>query len=44
MQGQELRISYTGKVDGESMSGSIEFGTFGTATWTAKKRKSHRLR
>lgn len=39
MQGQELRISYTGKIEGDSMSGSIEFGTFGTSTWTAKKRK-----
>jgi hypothetical protein len=39
MQGQDLRISYTGKIDGDSMSGSIEFGTFGTSTWAAKRRK-----
>jgi len=39
MQGQEMRISYTGKVEGDSMSGAIEFGTFGTSTWAAKKKK-----
>jgi hypothetical protein len=39
MQGQDLTISYTGKVDGDTMSGAIEFGTFGTSSWTAKKRK-----
>jgi hypothetical protein len=38
MQGQQMTITYTGKVDGETMSGTIEFGSFGSATWTAKKQ------
>jgi hypothetical protein len=39
MQGQQMTISYAGKVDGETMSGTVEFGTFGSSTWTAKKKK-----
>jgi hypothetical protein len=39
MQGQQLTISYAGKVDGEAMSGTVEFGSFGSSTWTAKKKK-----
>ena len=39
MQGQEMTITYTGKIDGDAMSGAIEFGTFGSSTWAAKKRK-----
>jgi hypothetical protein len=39
MQGQELRISYTGKIDADTMSGAIEFGSFGNSTWAAKKQK-----
>jgi hypothetical protein len=38
MQGQQMTISYTGKVDGDTMSGTIELGSFGSATWTAKKQ------
>jgi hypothetical protein len=38
MQGQQMTITYTGKVDGETMSGTIEFGSFGSSTWTAKKQ------
>ncbi len=38
MQGQQMTIAYTGKVDGETMSGTIEFGSFGASTWTAKKQ------
>ncbi len=38
MQGQQMTIAYTGKVDGETMSGTIEFGSFGSSTWTAKKQ------
>jgi hypothetical protein len=38
MQGQELRIAYTGKVEGDAMSGAIEFGSYGTSSWAAKKR------
>ncbi len=39
MQGQDLRIAYTGKIEGDAMSGAIEFDSFGTSTWAAKKRK-----
>jgi hypothetical protein len=39
MQGQPMTITYAGKIDGESMSGTIEFGSFGSSTWTAKKKK-----
>jgi hypothetical protein len=39
MQGQDITITYTGKVDGDTMSGAIEFGTFGSSTWAGKKRK-----
>jgi hypothetical protein len=39
MQGQQMTITYAGKIDGESMSGTIEFGSFGSSTWTAKKKK-----
>jgi hypothetical protein len=39
MQGQQMTIAYTGKVDGEAMSGTVELGGFGSATWTAKKKK-----
>jgi len=39
MQGQQMTITYVGKIEGESMAGTIEFGGMGSATWTAKKRK-----
>ena len=39
VQGQDLTITYTGKIDGDTMSGTIEFGSFGSSTWTAQKKK-----
>ncbi len=39
MQGQDMTITYTGKIDGDAMSGAIEFGGYGSSTWTAQKRK-----
>jgi hypothetical protein len=39
MQGQDMTITYTGKIDGDAMSGAIEFGSFGSSTWAAKKKK-----
>ena len=39
MQGQEITITYAGKIDGDKMSGTIEFGSYGSSTWTAQKRK-----
>jgi hypothetical protein len=38
MQGQQITIAYAGKVDGETMSGTIEFGGMASSTWTAKKQ------
>ena len=38
MQGQQMTITYAGKVDGETMTGTIEFGGMGSSTWTAKKQ------
>ncbi len=39
MQGQDMTITYAGKIDGDAMSGTIEFGSYGSSTWTAQKRK-----
>jgi hypothetical protein len=38
-QGQSLEISYTGKINGDSMSGKVVLGGLGEGTWTAKKAK-----
>ena len=32
-------ITYSGTIDGDTMSGAIEFGSFGTSTWAGKKKK-----
>jgi hypothetical protein len=37
IQGNELIISMTGKVDGDAMTGKAEFGGFGEGDWTAKR-------
>jgi len=37
VQGQDLEITYTGKVDGSNMKGKAVLGQLGEATWTAKK-------
>ena len=34
----EFTISYTGTIDGDSMSGEAQMGDFGTMEWTAKKK------
>jgi hypothetical protein len=39
MQGQEMTITYTGKIDGDQIAGAIEFGSYGSATWSAQRRK-----
>ncbi|MFY9557544.1 MAG: hypothetical protein WAV20_10380 [Blastocatellia bacterium] len=38
-QGQDLTITYTGKVDGNSMKGTAAYGELGEGTWTAKKKQ-----
>ena len=35
----DLTLFFKGKIDGEKMSGDVQMGDFGTATWTAVKRK-----
>jgi hypothetical protein len=32
-------LTYKGKVDGETMSGDVQAGDFGSFPWTAKKKK-----
>ena len=41
-QGQDLDITYTGKVDGNNMKGKAVLGQLGEATWTAKKNSGVR--
>lgn len=37
-QGQTLAVTYTGKVDGNSMSGKVVLGTFGEGTFKGTKQ------
>jgi hypothetical protein len=37
-QGQEFNITYTGKVEGNTMKGKAVLGELGEANWTAKKQ------
>lgn len=39
MGGQQMTISFAGKVDGDTMAGVFEFGGMGSAGWSAKRRK-----
>jgi D-glucosaminate-6-phosphate ammonia-lyase len=39
-QGQDLQVVYTGTVDGDSMSGKVEFVGAGDGTFTGKRRQS----
>lgn len=38
MQGQQAVITFTAKVEGDSMTGTFDFAGMGTAAWTAKKK------
>lgn len=38
-EGQKFVLTYTGKVDGDTIKGTVDFGGMGTATWTAKRKK-----
>ena len=39
-QGQDLTITYTGKVEGkDSMKGTAAYGELGEGTWTAKRKQ-----
>jgi hypothetical protein len=35
----DFALTYKGKVDGETMSGEVQAGDFGSFPWTAKKKK-----
>ena len=35
----EFLLVFKGKVDGETMSGEVQMGDFGSAPWSAKKKK-----
>ena len=37
IQGQSLDITMTGKVEGQTMAGKVQFGGFGEGDWTAKR-------
>jgi curli biogenesis system outer membrane secretion channel CsgG len=39
MGGQQMTITFAGKVDGDTMAGVFEFGGMGSAGWSAKRRK-----
>jgi hypothetical protein len=38
-QGQQFTITYSGKIDGDTITGTAEFGGMGSATWTCKRKK-----
>jgi hypothetical protein len=35
----DFTIVFTGKVNGDTMSGEVQMGDFGTTTWSAKRNK-----
>ncbi len=37
-EGGEFTITYKGKVEGNTMSGTVQMGDFGSREWTAKKK------
>lgn len=39
MQGQQFTIVHTGKVNGDTMTGTADIGGMGTINWTAKRKK-----
>ncbi len=34
----DMTITYNGNVEGDTMSGTVQFGDFGSREWTAKKK------
>ncbi len=40
MGGQSLTISYSGKVSGDTITGTADFGGMGSGNWSAKRKKS----
>ena len=37
--GQQLTITHTGKVDGDTIKGTADLGAMGSMSWTAKRKK-----
>jgi hypothetical protein len=35
----DFSIAFKGKLDGEKMAGDMQMGNFGTASWSAKKKR-----
>jgi hypothetical protein len=35
----EIKIAYKGKIEGDTMSGQVQMGDFGTSDWKATKKK-----
>ncbi len=35
---REFTMTYTGKIDGDTMSGEVQLGYFGSGKWKAKKK------
>jgi hypothetical protein len=40
MGGQSLTITYSGKVSGDTITGTADFGGMGSGNWTVKRKKS----
>jgi len=38
-QGEQFTITYSGKIDGDTITGTADFGGMGSATWTVKRKK-----
>jgi curli biogenesis system outer membrane secretion channel CsgG len=39
MQGNQMVISFTAKVEGDAMTGTFDFGGMGSGSWSAKKKQ-----
>ncbi len=39
-QGQQFTITHTGKVDGDTITGTADLGEMGSMKWTARRKKS----
>jgi hypothetical protein len=38
LQGQSLKIDYSGEVTGDAMAGTVKFGDYGEGKWSGKKK------
>jgi len=38
-QGQQFTMTYTGKINGDAITGTVDFGGMGSASWSAKRKK-----